>query len=136
MSETMKRFLRSTQPLDMPSISHGELVPLTRLQELTANIQKGHDEIEHTLSIAAFTAVERGIEVGKCLIAGHGNYEDYLARNFTFTVKTAQNYTRLAKQEAKLRQLLVQKRTAGSFLPMKEALELVAMLEGKKPPRR
>jgi hypothetical protein len=85
MSETVKKFLHATLPL----ASKGDLVVVPSpsppiedetLDELTANIQKDHDEIESTLSSAAITSVEKGIAIGKRLIrakklAGHGNYE-------------------------------------------------------------
>lgn len=143
MSETMKRLLHAT----MPTASKGDLVVMPpqgiedeTLEELTANIQKGHDQIESTLSTAAVTAVEKGIEVGKRLLlvkkqAGHGNFEDHCARHFPFTMKAVQNYMRLPKREAKLRQKLGEKRTAGSYLRMKEALEFIDTAQGKKPRR-
>jgi hypothetical protein len=137
MSETVKRFLGTATPTLSTA---NQVTPVPRLAVLERDIRNGHAEIESTLTSAAICAVERGIEIGRALkeakkLAGHGNYEDWLARNFTFTAKTAQNYTRLANQEAKLRQLLGQKRTAGSVLSMKDALQLVAVLEGKKPKR-
>jgi hypothetical protein len=143
MSETMKRFLHATMPLT----SKGELVVLPppiedeTLEELTANICKGHEAIESTLSTAALTAVEKGIENGKRLIrakklAGHGNFEDHCAQHFPFTMKTVQNYIRLAKSEAKLRQRLEEKRTAGSFLRMKDALEFIDAVQGKRKSKR
>jgi Protein of unknown function (DUF3102) len=139
MSEVLKRLISNSMPIDALA-RKADLVPVPRLEVLATDIRKAHDQIESTLSMAAFTAVERGIEIGKWLIeakklAGYGNYEDYIARNFPFSMKTAQNYTRLAKQEAKLRQKLEQKRTFGSFLPMKESLEFIDMLQGKKSKR-
>jgi hypothetical protein len=144
MTELMKRF-RPTMQLP---VSSGELIVVTTpalenetLEELTANIQKGHEQIESTISTAAVTAVENGIENGRRLLllkklAGHGNFEEYVARHFTFTMKTAQNYMRLAKQEGKLRQKLAEKRTGGSFLRMKEALEFIDLTQGKQKLKR
>ena len=144
MSETMKRFIGAA--VSLAPTSKGELVALPgiedeTLDELTANILKGHHAIENALSAAAITAVERGIETGKRLLrakklAGHGNFETYCAEHFPFTPKTGQNYMRLAKQEAKLRQPLEEKRNRGTFLKMKEALELIDLWQGRKKSRR
>jgi hypothetical protein len=144
MSDTMKRFLGAA--VSIAPTSKGELVALPSIEdetldELSANILKGHNAIESTLSTAAITAVERGIEIGKRLVrakklAGHGNFEAYCAEHFPFTMKTVQNYMRLAKQEAKLRQQLEEKRTRGTFLKMKEALELIDTWQGRKKSRR
>jgi len=116
----------------------GELVvvppPTPTLAELTASIQRDHDEAER----AAQTSVEKGIAAGKKLsmvkeLIPHGFFEDHVAANFTFAFGTAQKYMRMAKREAELCQLLEQKRSIGSHLTMREALKFLDTLRKKNP---
>lgn len=107
------------------------------LAELTTHAQRAHDEAE----CAVQTAVMKSIEAGKALNAikeqlPHGHFEDYVAEHFSFTMRTAQNNMRLAKQEAKLLELLETKAKYGSHLTMKEALRFLATLRDKKKPTR
>jgi hypothetical protein len=137
MTATVKELLQAA--LSMPS--KGELVvmppPSPTLEELTAAIRKGHSEVETAL----LTAVVRAIETGKSLIAakkqvGHGNFENYVSIECRFTVRTAQNYMRLAKHEAKVRQLLAHKNEGRSYLTMNEALKFIDGLRKKNSPKQ
>jgi hypothetical protein len=126
MSETVKKFLQATLPsLSMSSKGELVVVPATQtIAELTTHAAEAHAEVE----IAVQTAVMMGMEAGKALREikkqlPHGDFEDYVAAHFTFTITTAQKYMRLAKQEAKLSQLIRQKRSAGLPLGMREALK-------------
>jgi DUF3102 family protein len=139
MSETMKRFIGVLAPTQ----TKGELVVIPTaptLAELTALTQSAHDEAERALQ----TAVEKGMEAGAALRQikkqlPHGEFEDFVAANFTFAMGTAQRYMRFAKQEAKLRQLITQRRRAGLGLGTREALRFLNKLtaeEKPKPPKR
>ena len=124
--------------ISVPPVQHtrGELTlvppaPPT-LAELTALIRLGHNQVETAL----LTAVVRAIETGKALIAakkqvGHGNFENYVTIECRFTVRTAQNYMRLAKHEAKFGQLLAHKNEGRSYLTMGEALKFIDGLRKK-----
>src|ERR1700730_18272786 len=135
MSETLKRFLHTTLPL----ATKNELVVVPTaptLTELTAIAQAEHNEVE----LALQTAVEKGMEAGKDLReikkqSRHGYFEDYVAAHFTFAMVTAQKYMRLAKQEAKLRQLITQRRSAGLPLGMREALKVLNKLNAEDKPK-
>lgn len=135
MSETLKRFLHTTLPL----ATKNELVVVPTaptLTELTAIAQAAHNEVE----LALQTAVEKGMEAGKALReikkqSRHGDFEDYVAAHFTFAMVTAQKYMRLAKQEAKLRQLITQRRSAGLPLGMREALKVLNKLNAEDKPK-
>jgi len=107
------------------------------LAELTIHAQRAYDEAER----AAQTAVMKSIEAGKALNTikdqlPHGYFEDYVAEQFSFTMRKAQNCMRLAKQEAKLLKLLETKANYGSHLTMKEALRFLTTLRDKKKPKR
>jgi hypothetical protein len=142
---TVKRFLQATlspSPLQTkaPSPANALVVvpsPPPTLGELTADIQKRHNEIESNL----LSTVVLGIENGKALIAAkklvpHGFFEDHIAGHFTFTMGTAQKYMRLARREADFHQLLAQKQSAGSVLTMREALKFLDTLRDKKKPKK
>lgn len=137
MTATVKNFLETACPM----ASKGELVvvppPPPPLAELTALIRMKHYQVEAAL----LTAVARAIETGKALIAakkqvGHGNFEDYVTIECRFTVRTAQNYMRLAKHEAKLGQLLAHKNEGRSYLTMNEALKFIDGLRKKDSPKK
>jgi hypothetical protein len=89
---------------------------------------------------AVLSAVVWAIETGKALDAakkevGHGNFEDYVSIECRFTIRTAQNYMRLAKHEHEVRQLLNEKTQGRAYLTMSEALKFIDQL-GKKNPRK
>jgi hypothetical protein len=69
-------------------------------------------------------------------LVGHGNFEDYVTIECRFTIRTAQNYMRLAKYEPQLRQLLEGKNEGRAYLTMKEALNFLDVLRTKKKPRK
>jgi hypothetical protein len=137
MSETLKRLFTGT--LVDPLTTKNELVvvpSIPSLVDLTALTQNAHDEVERALQ----TAVEKGMEAGKALreikhSLPFGLFEDFIAAHFTFTMGTAQKYMRFAKQEAKLRQLIEQKRSAGLHLGMREALKFLNKLTAEDKPK-
>lgn len=141
MSETMKRFIGAALA---PTMTKNELTvlppkPPLSLADLTTIAQNAHDEVE----AASQTTVEKGIEAGKALKqikdqCGRGNFEDYIAAHFPFAMGTAQKYMRLWKQEAKLRQEITKRRSAGLPFGMREALKVLNKLNAEdkpKPPR-
>jgi hypothetical protein len=118
--------------------SRGDLIvvsqpPPPTLQQLTAKIRKAHEDA----ATALMNAVVRAVEAGKDLIeakkqVGHGNFEDYVTIECHFTMRTAQNYMRMAKYEPKLDQLLANKNAGRSYLTMSEALKFIGTLRDKK----
>ena len=141
----MTEFTKRVQSVPLvPVATRGDLIvvpppPPTppTLAELTALILMGHNQVETAL----LTAVVRAIETGKALIAakkqvGHGNFEDYVTIECRFTVRTAQNYMRLAKHEAKLDQLLAHKNEGRSYLTMNEALKFIDGLRKEDPSKK
>jgi hypothetical protein len=133
MSDTLKRFLAvETAP------TRGELVvvPSLTLEERAVQIRNAHVDV----AAAVLTAVERALDAGLQLTAakaevGHGNFETYVAR-CGLKMRTAQNYIRLAKKEAEVRQLVAEKAHGNAYLTMPDALKFVAGLEAKKKPKR
>lgn len=128
-----------TKPLGAacPMASKGELVvvppPTPTLEELTSTIRRGHRAV---LS-AVVDALQNAIETGKALKpakeeVGHGNFEEYVAVSCGFTIRTAQNYMRLAKHEAEIRQLVARK-NEGRFVSINEALKYIDGLRKKNP---
>jgi hypothetical protein len=104
-----------------------------QLGSLVAQIETAHEEVERAL----VTAVVKGIEAGKALIVlknelPHGFFEDFVESTFFFSVRTAQSYMRLARQEGKLRQLVDQKAQLGSHLTMKDAFKFLGSLSTNK----
>jgi Protein of unknown function (DUF3102) len=104
------------------------------LAELTAAIRTRHSEVEAAL----VTAVVPALALGKALVAakaqvGHGNFEDYVTIECHFTVRTAQNYMRLARYEPEVRQLLARKSEGRAYLTMGDALKFVDKLSKKNP---
>ena len=138
MSETVKRFIASALPSSIAS--KGELVvvpqPEPQIAELTASIQRDHEEAE----AAAQTAVLKGIATGKGILElkrllPHGLFERYVAVNFTFTMGTAQKYMRLARREAQLLQVIERLRSIGLHLSMREALKHLDTLRTEDKPK-
>jgi hypothetical protein len=138
MSETMKRIASALSP----TVTKNELIvvpTVPSLNDLTAIALAAHNDAE----LALQTAVEKGMEAGKALRAikdqcGRGNFEDYVAAHFPFAMGTAQKYMRLSKQEAKLRQLITERRSTGLPFGMREALKVLNKLAAEdkpKPPR-
>jgi Protein of unknown function (DUF3102) len=140
MSETLKRLFTGTGVDPLVPMSKGELVvvpsPERKLVELTASIQRDHEEAE----AAAQTAVLMGIATGKGLaelkrLVPHGQFERYVAINFTFTMGTAQKYMRLARREPQLLQTIERLRSIGLHLSMREALKHLDTLRAEDKPK-
>ena len=124
-----------------PATSQGELViiptppPLT-LEERAMQIRIAHNDV----ATAVLTAVERALDAGLQLTAakeevGHGRFEGYVAR-CGISMRTAQNYMRLARHEVQIRELVTEKAHGNAYLTMPDALKFVAGLEAKKKPKR
>jgi hypothetical protein len=107
--------------------------PELTLGELAVSIRQGHAEVVG----AALNVVGWAIETGKALLAakkkiGHGNFEDYVAVECRcFTIRTAQNYMKLARSEAAIRQALGEKTHGFASLKLGEALKIAAKLGAK-----
>jgi len=136
MSETMKRFLHATLPTVLPGRDLVVVPTAPTLDELTASIQRDHEEAE----AATQTAVLKGIATGKGLaelkrLVPHGQFERYVAKNFTFTMGTAQKYMRLARREPQLLQTIERLRSIGLHLSMREALKHLDTLKAEEKPK-
>ena len=138
MSETTNKRLETTLS---PPMSSGALVvipaspPLT-LEERAMQIRKAHIDV----AAAILTAVERALDAGLQLSAakadvGHGRFETYVAR-CGLSLRTAQNYMRLARHETNIREMVTEKAHGNAYLTMPDALKFVAGLEAKKKPKR
>jgi len=133
MSEALKPSL--TLPVQT---TKGELVviPSPTLEERAVKIRNAHIDV----AAAILTAVERALDAGLELKAakdevGHGRFEQYVVR-CGISMRTAQNYMRLAKNEVEVRQLVAEKAQGNAYLTMPDALKFVARLEAKKKPKR
>jgi Protein of unknown function (DUF3102) len=136
MTTAVKQLQTPLAPMASPTRELVVVPSAPTLDELRQLAQKAHDEVERALQ----TAIERGIEAGSSLRQikkqlPHGNFEDFVAKHFTFTMGTAQKYMRLAKQEAKLRQLIEQRRSAGLHLGMREAVKFLNRLTAEEKPK-
>jgi hypothetical protein len=133
----------TTKPLEKTlasPMSNGALVlvpasPPPTLEERAVQIRKAHIDV----AAAILTAVERALDAGMQLTAakadvGHGRLETYVAR-CGMSMRTAQNYMRLARHEAKIRELVTEKAHGNAYLTMPDALKFVAGLETKKKPK-
>jgi hypothetical protein len=137
MSETKHK---SVETLPTPATG-GQLVviptpPAPTLEERATQIRVAHNDV----ASAVLTAVERGLDAGLHLSAakaevGHGRFETYVAR-CGLSMRAVQNYMRLARQEAKIRELVAEKAQGNAYLTMPDALKEVAKLEAKKKPKR
>ncbi|TFV74114.1 DUF3102 domain-containing protein [Bradyrhizobium frederickii] len=134
MNETLKRFIGSAMPITTPDApaSKGELT-LPSVTDLAATALRAHNAVE----AAALNAVLKAMECGKALTIikeqlPHGSFEDFVAAHFPFTIRTAQSYMRLAKQEPKLQELVEAKAKLGSHLSIKEALKYLNAVAAKK----
>jgi hypothetical protein len=122
-------------------LSRGDLVviatpPAPTLEERATAIRTAHVDV----AAAILTAVERALDAGLQLSAAkaevrHGGFETYVAR-CGISMRTAQNYMRLARHEDHIRELLAEKAQGNAYLTMPDALKHVAGLEAKKKPKR
>jgi hypothetical protein len=115
----------------------GELVVIPpTLDDLAQQIRKAHDGVENALATAAECALDAGLRLRDAKgRVRHGYFEDYVAL-CGFSMRTAQNYMRIAKHEAEVRQLLAEKAQGRALLSMAELLKFVVMLDAKKRPKR
>jgi len=137
MSETIKKLLAATLPMASPK---RELVVIpqqeSKIAELTASIQRSHDEAE----AAGQTAVLKSIATGKALVelkrsVPHGQFVPYVAKNFTFAMGTAQKYMRFARREPQILQHIERLRSVGLHLSMPEALKFLNKLSAEEKPK-
>lgn len=137
MTELVKRLLSIATPTDAPA-SKGELVVVPQpptLAELTASIQRNHEEAE----AAGQTAVLKSIATGKALLElkrtlPHGQFVPYVVKNFTFAMGTAQKYMRFARREPQILQHIERLRSIGLHLSMPEALKFLNRLNADDKP--
>src|SRR5882757_9374238 len=111
MSDTVKLLMDTTLS---PPTSRGDLVviptsPLLTLEERAVQIRQAHVDV----AAAILTAVERALDAGLQLSAAkaevrHGGFETYVAR-CGISMRSAQNYMRLARHEDKVRELVTEK---------------------------
>jgi hypothetical protein len=113
-------------------------VPAPSLEERAEHIRQAHRDIAG----AILTAVERGLDAGLHLIAAKEDckrrklpWEPYVY-NCGISMRQAQNWMSLARQEPKVRELLAERAHGHAYLTMVEALKFVARLEAKKKPKR
>lgn len=138
----VRKFINITAPPDQPALgeSRGELVPVppeSLLADLTSTIVRGHAEVVAN----ALGVVANAIEVGKALMAakakiGHGNFGDYCAVECRFTLRTAQNYMKLARGEVEINQALSEKTNGLSYLTLVEAFKIINKLSAKSGRRK
>src|SRR6516162_9540136 len=129
MTDVVRRLLGAeigiAQPTQLP------IVP--GIAELTAAAQQAHNNVEAAVETGVLQALEAGAALTKIKdLLPHGSFEDFVAEHFRFTIRTAQSYMRLTKQDDKVRQLLEAKANLGSHLTMKEALKYLNSLSSKK----
>ncbi|MHC2662554.1 DUF3102 domain-containing protein [Bradyrhizobium diazoefficiens] len=137
MSETLKRFIGSAMPIAAPQRELVVVPPLPpTLDELAAIIRDAHADVEAALLTAAARALDAGLQLkaAKERIR-HGGFEDYVA-SCRLSMRTAQNYMRIARHEAEVRQLLAEKAQGNAHLSINALLKYVQMLDAKKKPKR
>lgn len=137
---TQKKDITTMPEITLPE-SKGELInsppPEPSLADLTATIRSGHTEVER----AALKVVWHALQTGKALIeakkqVGHGNFEDYVAIECRMVMRTAQNYMKLARNEAEIIQSLEEKRNGHAYLTMGEALKIIGKLSANSKRRK
>src|SRR5215470_13428451 len=130
-NETKLDSLASLPVFDNPLLDQSRaLVPLTPLDQLTREICANHAvALKHlgsfvSASIAAGEALIKAKETVRKEV-GHGAWEDYVAVECRLTMRTAQNYMKLAREKDKLSHLLDEKRTKNALLTQTEALRIL-----------
>ncbi len=103
------------------------LVPIQTPDNLAEAIRRSHNEYEASVCKAG----EKAIETGRLLIEAkkrfrHGDWEEYVAQTFPFTMRTAQRYMRAAKQS------LRPGNDSLSFLKRRKAAKIIGAIEQKK----
>ena len=135
MSETKP--LQSVPLVPLPPKRELVVVPQEpTLEELTAAIRKGHRDVE----AAAGSLIKSAMQAGETLKlakrqVGHGNFEEYVAERCGFSIRTAQNYMKLAKYKRQINEWLARK-NAGHFVSISEVLKYIDKMRLTKPPKK
>lgn len=133
---TLIKKLTATATLIVPQSTATALVPLRTLTDLATDIRRSHAEYIDSVSRAA----DRAIKTGALLIEakervrkeyGHGFWETYVAETFPFTMRTAQNYMRQARQDAKHNQSVSSRNEDLSFLKVHKSVKIINAIEAK-----
>jgi hypothetical protein len=111
------------------------LVPVPpSLADLSAAALASHRAYESNLVAAADKAIETGLRLIELKARvrkefGHGYWEEYLAETFPFTIRTAQNYMRLAKHKPLTGQ---ENERDFRFLKQHKAAKIIGAVQAKK----
>ena len=138
MSDTVSRFLSTVLPI--ASTTKGELVVVETSQTLSDEIRKEHGKALSALADSLTAAIAAGKHLLKAktfLKQGKDGrlWQDYVGIECGLSVRTAQNYMRLAKNQAQLAPLLSGKTQGSAFLSQNAALKFLGS-ERKKRKRR
>ena len=122
-----------------------ELVPTSQLPvsadrsltDLTVQIRQAHAEAMAAFAYGAAASIRAGhrlIAAKECLKKehGHGLWQDYVALECGLTMRVAQIYMKLARQEDKLKELLAERRIGNSYLSQGAALKLLSTASNKR----
>jgi hypothetical protein len=119
-----------------PMVAGGtSLVPVPpSLADLSAAALASHRAYESNLVAAADKAIETGLRLIELKARvrkefGHGYWEEYLAETFPFTIRTAQNYMRLAKHKPLTGQ---ESERDFRFLKQHKAAKIIGAVQAKK----
>jgi hypothetical protein len=104
------------------------------LADDAAAIRRSHNEYEASICRAADKAIETGLRLIELKARvrkefGHGYWEEYLAETFPFTIRTAQNYMRLAKHKPLTGQ---ESERDFRFLKQHKAAKIIGAVQAKK----
>ncbi len=134
MNSLIKKLTTATTLIAKPPST--ALVPLRTLADLATDIKRSHAEYIDSVCWAA----NKAIETGKLLIEtkervrkefGHGFWEVYVAETFPFTMRTAQNYMRQARQEVKRNQSPRSENERLSFLRQHKSIKIINAIDDK-----
>ncbi len=126
------RFMNTFQQTSITTST--SLVPVsseTSLADLASNVRQAHDEVIGGLRVGAASAIRAGkaLNTAKETVkreCGHGFWEDYVALECRLSMRTAQNYMKLARQEAVLDQLLRTNAQGSAFMTQAHALKFLS----------
>lgn len=128
--------IRETETLPRSEPATGTAVATIEpgLADLTAAIRRSHNEYEASVCRAADKAIETGLRLIELKARvrkdfGHGYWEEYLAETFPFTIRTAQNYMRLAKHKPLTGQ---ENERDFRFLKQRKAAKIIGAVQAKK----
>ena len=130
MAEVVENIRRA----EMLPVGSTALVPVRTVADIAAEIRRSHNEYEASLCRAA----DKAIETGRHLIElkayvrkefGHGHWEAYVDETFPFTMRTAQNYMRLAKRKPLTGP---ENEREFRFLKRRRATKIIEAVEAKK----